>query len=541
MSKLKSYTNKLFLQSFILTLGLLYSCHNNKASQKEHAVFKYNEHKNISSLDPAFAKDNANIWAVNQLFNGLVQMNDSLNVEPCIAKSWDISKDNKTYTFHLRDDVLFHNHQLFGQKQTRTVTAEDFVFSLNRLKSEQTASPGRWVMDQVKHLEALDENTLKIELKSPFPAFLGLLTMKYCSVVPHEIVNASEIDFRKNPIGTGPFQFKLWKENIKLVFRKNKQYFEVDENNLQLPYLEAVAITFIPDKQSEYLEFIQGNIDFISGIEDSYKDDIIDKKGFLKSNYHDKIKMLRTPYLNTEYIAFNMFKLDSLPFSSKLRKAINIGFDRHKMITYLRNGIGIPANGSFIPKGLPGHNYTKQPVYNPLLSKALINEFKEKNINVPIIKLTTTANYLSFCEYIQRELQLNGLNIDIEVIPAAALKDAKANGKLNMFRASWIADYPDAQNYLSLFYSKNFTPFGPNYTFYNNRKFDSLYNCSFRIKNPKERYQIYSKMDSLVSEETPVIPLFYDEVVRFTSLKISGLGINSINLLNLKKVKKDSI
>ena len=209
----------------ILIVILFSNCTNQNKNQTDNNVFRYNEHKNISSLDPAFAKDNANIWAVNQIFNGLVQMNDSLEVKPCIAKSWYISGDQRTYVFNLRDDVYFHKHKLFGNQETRTVTAEDFVFSFNRIRDNSIASPGRWVMDQVSDIKAIDYKTLKIELKSPFPAFLGLLTMKYCSVVPHEIVNASNLDFRKNPIGTGPFKFKLWKENIKLVLRKKQFVF----------------------------------------------------------------------------------------------------------------------------------------------------------------------------------------------------------------------------------------------------------------------------------------------------------------------------
>lgn len=535
-NSLHTYKNYLLL---ILVVILFSNCTNQNKKQTDYNVFRYNEHKNISSLDPAFAKDNANIWAVNQIFNGLVQMNDNLEVKPCIAKSWYISDDHKTYIFNLRDDVYFHKHKLFGNQKTRTVTANDFVFSFNRIKDESTASPGRWVMDQVNDIKAVNSNTLKIELKSPFPAFLGLLTMKYCSVVPHEIVNAPTLDFRKNPIGTGPFKFKLWKENIKLVLRKNYLYFETDENNVKLPYLEAIAITFIPDKQSEYLEFIQGNIDFISGIEDSYKDDIINKNGELNNKYLDRIKMLKTPYLNTEYIAFNLSEENSIANSKALRKAINIGFDRSKMIKYLRNSIGVAANNCFIPKGLPGHDDSQEIIYDPVLSKKLIKGFKdESGILNPKIKLTTTANYLSFCEYIQRELKNNGLNIDIEVIPAAALKEAKANGKLSMFRASWIADYPDAQNYLSLFYSKNFTPFGPNYSFFNNQEFDNLYQQSFGVTGIKKRIKLYQKMDALINTEIPVIPLFYDEVIRFTSIKVKGLGINSINLLSLKSVKK---
>ena len=177
--------------------------------------------------------------------------------------------------------------------------------------------------------------------------------MKYCSVVPKEIVEHYGSDFRSNPIGTGPFKFKRWEENLKLVFRKNSHYFEIDNNGQQLPYLEAVAITFLPDKQSEFLQFAQGNIDFVSGLDASYKDEILTASGQLRALYKPDVNMIRGPYLNTEYLAFFMeTELPELQSDLKLRKAINYGFDRKKMMTYLRNGIGIPANGGFIPKGL---------------------------------------------------------------------------------------------------------------------------------------------------------------------------------------------
>ena len=129
--------------------------------------------------------------------------------------------------------------------------------------------------------------------------------------------------------------------------------------------------------------------------------------------------------------------------------------------------------------------------------------------------------------------------VNIDVIPAATLKDAKANGKLDIFRASWVADYPDAENYLSLYYSKNFAPNGPNYTHYKSDLFDTWYEQAFTETNTSKREQLYTKMDSLVMKEAPVVALFYDEVVRFTRKNVKGLGINPINLLELKRVKKD--
>ncbi|MCX7549132.1 ABC transporter substrate-binding protein [Xanthomarina sp. F1114] len=523
---------------FILFLLFLNCAKNTKETSN---TFRYNEHKNIGSLDPAFAKDNADIWAVNQLFNGLVQMDEELHVQPCISKEWQISEDALTYSFTLRKDVYFHKHALFGEDSTRTVKATDFEYSFNRLLDKQIASPGSWVLNKVDSFRAINDTLFQIKLKQPFPAFLGLLTMKYCSVVPEEIVKHYKSDFRSNPIGTGPFKFKRWEENIKLVFRKNNNYFETDTKGNKLPYLEAVAITFLPDKQSEFLQFAQGNLDYVSGLDASYKDEILTAKGNLRDSYAKDVHMIRGPYLNTEYLAFYMdSKLPEIQ-SSLLRKAVNYGFDREKMMIYLRNGIGIPANGGFIPKGLPGYNEAIGFTYQPKKAKQLIEQFKaESGHNKPEITITTTSNYLSFCEFIQRELQKIGLQVHVDVIPAATLKDAKANGKLDMFRASWVADYPDAENYLSLYYSKNFAPNGPNYTHFKNEQFDLWYEQAFKETNTLEREKLYLRMDSLVMDHTPIVPLFYDEVVRFTRKNVDGLGINPINLLDLKSVKKQS-
>lgn len=516
-----------------------FSCKQKSNTFSNLDVFKYNEHKNIGSLDPAFSKDLADIWATNQLFNGLVQMDDSLHVQPSIAVNWKISDSGKTYTFTLRNDVYFHKHHLFGKDSTRQVIAQDFEFSFNRLKDPKIASPGSWVLNKVESYKALNNSTFQIKLEQPFPAFLGLLTMKYCSVIPKEITEHYGTNFRSNPIGTGPFLFKRWEENVKLVFRRNHNYFEKDNAGNSLPYLEAIAITFLPDKQSEFMQFAQGNIDFVSGLDASYKDEILTADGKLRNQYSETVNMIRGPYLNTEYLAFYMDSEIPEIQSDLIRKAVNYGFDRKKMMTYLRNGIGIPANGGFIPKGLPGYNESIGYIYLPEKAKQLVKQFKtETGNNNPSITITTTSNYLSFCEYIQRELQKTGLQVQVDVIPAATLKDAKANGKLDLFRASWVADYPDAENYLSLYYSKNYAPNGPNYTHFNNKDFDSLFDASFFETNASKREQLYSQMDSLIMQKSPVAVLFYDEVVRFTRKNVKGLGINPTNLLELKKVQK---
>lgn len=526
----------------LLFIGSLILCSCKKPDSKfnDAQVFRYNEHSNILSLDPAFAKDISDIWAVNQLFNSLVQLDDDLNVQPDIAKSWDISDDGKTYIFNLRRDVYFHKDILFGKDSTRIVVATDFEYSFNRLLDANVASPGGWTLQNVASFNAENDSTFVMQLKQPFPPFLGLLSMKYCSVVPREAIDYFGSDFRSNPIGTGPFRHKLWIENTKLVLRKNPIYFEKDEDGNQLPYLEAVAVTFLPDKQSEFLQFIQGNIDFLNSIDPSYKDDILTTDGRLNVRYKSTVNMVKGPFLNTEYLGILMDDESSVLKSKLIRKAINYGFDREKMILYLRNGIGSPAVNGFIPKGLPSFSNLEGYSYQPEKAKKLIEQFTlETGISNPKFSITTNGQYVDLCEYIQRELQNLGLDVQIDVVPPSTLRQSKANGKLSLFRASWVADYPDAENYLSLFYSKNFAPNGPNYTHFFNENFDKLYEESISITDNNMRYQLYKKMDSIIISEAPIIPLYYDEVVRFTRKNIKGLGMSPTNMLSLKRVKKD--
>ena len=161
---------------YLLLVFLMISCENKESKFNISQVFRYNEHSNISSLDPAFAKDQRNIWAVHQLYNGLVQLDDSLRVIPSIAKSWQISEDGKVYTFSLRDDVYFHEHSLFGNDATRLVTATDFKYSFKRLLDKNIVSPGAWVLQNVKSFSAPQDGVFSNRINSSFPSIFRIIS-----------------------------------------------------------------------------------------------------------------------------------------------------------------------------------------------------------------------------------------------------------------------------------------------------------------------------------------------------------------------------
>jgi oligopeptide transport system substrate-binding protein len=534
-----------FVLLFFLPAILLSSCRGCKQKNEDKLnFFRYNQASGLASLDPAFAKDQSGIWVCNQLYNSLVQLDNQLSVKPCIAKSWEISGDGLTYTFHLRTDVKFHDNACFESGKGRTVNAGDVVFSLSRITDRHTASPGAWIfnkdVDTLKPFTALNDSTFQLKLQRPFRPMLGILSMQYCSVIPYEAIKKYGADFRAHAVGTGPFMLRNWKEGTALIMVKNPDYFETDSNGKQLPYIDGIKVTFIDNKKTEFLSFKQKQLDFISGLDGSYIDEVLDENGNLKTDLNDKFNLLKTPYLNTEYFGFLMqgdVAINPL-LNKKIRQAINYGFDRREMIKYLRKGVGRPAESGFTPYGLPSFDSEKVRGYTYDADKArkLLKEAGfENGKGLPEIKLYTNETYKEFALFVSKQLEQLGLNVKIEIDNPSILREWMTQGKVNFFRGSWLADYPDAENYFAVFYSKNGSP--PNYTRFNNSAYDQLYEAALAENDDAKRYELYHQMEKIIIDEAPVVPLFYDEVLRFSQKNIEGLEPNALNLLDIKHIK----
>ncbi|MFN5209172.1 MAG: ABC transporter substrate-binding protein [Bacteroidota bacterium] len=499
--------------------------------QETLKIFRYNEPGGITSLDPAFARTTENIWALNQLFNGLVQLDSNLRVAPCIAYRWEITDSARQYVFHLRQDVFFHDSPCFRDKKRR-VTSADVVYSLNRLKDPKTGSPGAWTMSAVAHqgISAPDDSTLLIRLTKPYYPFLSLLTHPYCSVIPPEAVAFFGSSFRANPVGTGPFMFKAWAENEKLVLRKNPHYFELLMGK-RLPFIDGVAISFIKDRQTAYFEFLRGNFDFMSGIDGSYKDDLLDEKGNLQKRF-SQIRQHRMPYLKTDYLGLLSSGHPALQ-NNYFRKALSAAIDREELIRVLRNGIGEASGGSFVPKPLMDVQMSKREGSVSMDAASLLKLSGVKVSEQMPLVISTTAAYADVCEYIQQQWSALGIPCKVDVLLPSVQSKAIAEGSLMCFRKSWVADYADAENFLSVFYEGNIPPAGPNYTRFNHPEFNRMYR-EYNTSMNAHRGKLAYRMDSLVMAEQPVIPLYTDEAVVFYHARVSGMQFNAMNLLQLK-------
>lgn len=539
--------------AFLIFIFLCFSCSNHKKRTDTRSVFHYNEMNGLSSLDPAGAGNFENIWPVNQLFNGLLQLNDSLSVVPCIARSYQVSEDGLIYTFFLRNDVYFHKDSCFRINGSRKVLASDFVFSFHRLYDSKVSS----ALSLMSHFEtgpsgektgmvALNDSVLELRLKKPFYAFPSLLSMKYFSVIPPEAIAFYGDNFRKHPVGTGPFRFKHWEEGTKLVLLKNEAYFEFDEKGERLPYLDAVSVSFIRDRETAFMELLNEKFDMLSGADAFAINEVLDKEGNLRDLYKTKFFLQKHTFLKTDYIGILVDENSELVKASPLakrqiRQAINYAFDREKLIRFLRNKIGQPAIAGFIPKGAKSYDPTivKGYTYSPDKVKSLLAAAGYPGgKGLPELTLHITDSYKEQAEFIQSQLAENNIPVSISVEKTSLLRQAVNNGQYLLFKKSWYCDYADDENFMSLFYSKNFSPEGVNFFRYKNPRFDSLYEQALHVKEEEVRKTLFHEMDKLIVEDAPCIPLYYDEVIRLVSHKVKGLGINAMNLLNLKTVKK---
>ena len=538
-----SFIIRIFLISSLFISGC--SVNNSNSSNSDKAIFKYNEPGGILWLDPAKMSKYEDFLVSQQLFNGLVSLDDNLNLTPSIAHSWDISKDGKTYTFYLRKDVFFHSSILLDEIATN-VKAEDVAYSFLRIMNPATASPGKYIFDflipSYKGIVVIDDYTLEINLVKPQPSFIYQLCLPYGYVLPSEVVEYYGTDFSQHVIGTGPFFLNKWKKDVKLVLGKNNNYFEKDETGNKLPYLDAVSVTFIQDKNQEYINFKAGKLDMISGLDEDGKDNLLTSKGELNKQHRKLFYLEKTSWLNTDYIGIlvddSINKLLKNPLMSKeLRNAIGYSIDREKLVRFLRNGVGVPANNGFIPKGMPGFDEYKINGYTYDLSRAqnIIRDFPKENIS---ITLSASEQYKTLCEYLQNQIQQLGINVEIDIYTNSALRQRVANFDAVFYRKSWVADFPEPMNYFQLFYGEYFFPEnGTNYYHFKNAKYDSLYLRASSEQNKKLRFSYYKEMQEIIHDYAPVIPLFYAETLRFFHKYVKGISSNSMNMLNLKKVK----
>jgi oligopeptide transport system substrate-binding protein len=535
--------------SFILNLQL--GC-TKKTNEKDNSL-NVALQANVKGLDPIFAADSYSNLVVSHIFEGLLNyeyLKRPYQLKANLAESMPIvSADGLTYTFKIKKGILFQDNSAFANGKGRELVAADFIYSWKRLADPRNTADGFWIFDgkikglnewadlvkagkanedtPIEGFQAPDKYTLIIKLNTPYTQLLSVLAMAYSFVVPKEAVQKYDKDFINNPVGTGPFKLVKWVRNSKITLEKNPSYHDAfyptegetgDEQQgllkdagKKIPLADKLVFTEINEDQPRWQNFMVGNFEFVVIPNDNFSTVIKNNK--LMSDVEAKgFKLSISPGLDCSYIGFNM-KDPLLGKNKLLRKAMAMAFDSNEFIKKFQNGRGVTAQGpippgidSYDPSFINPNQINKIEKAKELLKQAGYPEGK----GLPEILFETTADskVRQHAEFFTQSMAQIGINIKISANSWPQLQDKIKNSQAQMFQVSWAADYPDAQNFFQLFYSKNVSP-GPNDTGFSNPEFDAFYERSLKTTSATERLALYKKMRDLVVEESPWIFKFH--------------------------------
>jgi oligopeptide transport system substrate-binding protein len=574
--------NKLLIVSAvsILVLSSCTSCQNNSNDTKNQGsklsgdvytggILRTNEVEAFKSLMP-IAINEVNSWHIaSQVYEGLVKFDqNTLQVIPALAKDWTVSPDGTEYTFNMRGNAVFHDDPCFPNNKGRVANATDVKYCLERVSSSdpfnnqfdvtlkdrveganenfEASKNGKAI--GLKGVTVVNDTTIRIKLMHPDASFLNILCMPGCYVYPKEAVEKYGKDMRTRCVGTGPFYVETVKEGEVVIMKKNQGYWGHDKNGNQLPYLDGIKWSFIRDKKTEILEFKRGNLDMVYRIPvemfHEFMGDLENAK-----NRHNEFEVISSPALSSHYYGFN---IQANPVFAKkdVRLALNYAIDRQKIADFTIQGEGTAADYGMVPysdifekagydfKSLNGYKYDVEKAQELLKQAGYPGGKGFPELNLEINSGGGDRN-IKVAEVIQNMLKENlGITVNINTVPFAEHIENIQAGKSDFFRYAWVADYPDPETYLTLFYGKH-VPASLNEksyinTFrYKNARFDSMFEAARFEPDPAKRMKMFSQAENIVLADAPFMPIFYDENFRLEQKNVRNLPENLMNFMDM--------
>jgi peptide/nickel transport system substrate-binding protein len=512
----------------------LHSLRDAQGGKKYGGTFRMNETGDLRALDPVLINDATSRHIGENVYDQLLEFNDKLELKPALAKSYTVSEDGLTYTFHLRSDVYFHDDPCFAGGKGRKFTASDAVYCWTRAvdpKTNTLAYPyfqiikgakeyfeSRGSVGTVSGLAAPDDTTFVVTLTTPFSPFIQYVAVSNAFIYPKEVVEKYGKDFAHHGVGTGPFRFVEYKEGRYCILVRNEKYWDKDEHGNALPFLDTLIFSFMQENKAEFLAFKSGQLDRQYRIPNEFFEQVCDENKNLKGEY-TKFQLFRVPAIGTQFYGFNCEK----PGVSNvhLRRAIAFAIDRKKIIKYvLKNQAYLPGEHGLVPPSMPGYPFesVKGFVFDPDSARAELEIAKKELGTIPEITLQLNkggGRNSDVAQAVQAQLKENlGLDIKLSTVEWAQHTANIDEGKVSFFRLGWIADYPDPQNFLNLLYGKNIPKSGPRsikQTRYRNSEFDKLYEAAIREIDHAKAMELWAQADQLSIRDAAQVIIFYDE------------------------------
>lgn len=530
-------------------------------------VFLVNEIETFRSLFPLSVTDVYSYRIANQVYQSLFKFNqETLEVELNLAESYEIDDSKTVYTIKLKKGVNFQDADCFSGGKGRELKAADVKYCFDKVCEFNAQNKMYWLFkdkvvgaqeyfastrnkkplsEGVKGVEVVDDYTIKITLVEPFGAFDQILAHIGTAIYPAEAYDKYGKDMRVNAVGTGPFILDKVKEGSEVILKKNENYWESDEHGNQLPYLDGIKVTFISEKSTELKEFQKGNLDLIWEIP---VDEIPNIIGSLEDAQEGKNKEFILQSENSLSIQYYAFLYTHEVFSDvRVRKAFNMAIDREELVNITLQGEGVPAMNGFVPpmKGYPqekvkGYSLNVDEARKLMTQAGYPNGSGFPNITLNLNSGGKTQELLA--EAMQNELKKN-LNIDIsiKVLPMNQHQNEYESGKAAFWRIGWVADYPDPENFLNLFYSKNLPDDASENSYinsmrYNNPEFDKVFEEAKRESDPVKRMELFAQADQIIMDDAVVMPVYYDDYLRLLNPQVRNMPMNQLELRDFTRV-----
>ena len=468
----------------------------------------------VASMDPILSGTVPDSRAVLLAYEALLEVDYDARpyqLKPGACDLPEVSADHLTYTFRLRDGIRFQDDPCFPDGKGRAATAEDIVYSLGRLSDPANHSSGKWTMDYVKSLRAVDARTVVIELKQPFHVFPWFMAMSYASIVPHEAVEKYGKKFGQHPVGTGPYRLTEWRRNYRMIFMRDAAWHGWAEIGNPAPY-DKIEYVVVGDSSTQWLMFLNREIDFLRGVDRNNWDAVVGKDGKLVPSLAEKgVRLISAPTLSVYYLGINMND-PLLGKNKKLRQALNCAFDSSAWKRFLNDRVE-PADGP-LPPGVDGRLETPFAyAFNIEKAKKLLEEAgfpggidpkTGKRLVIPISIGRPDQGAREEVELLQGFYDRVGIKLEPQLMTWPAFIQALNQGHVTLFMLGWVGDYPDAETFLQLFHSKNVSP-GANHGNYRNPEFDKCYDEAMAAATPEARLAAWTRAQEIVREDCPWI------------------------------------
>jgi len=475
----------------------------NASSPTHGGIVRLGQVGDVKSFDGPIISDNNSIWTMLLIYDQLTRpTTDGLSVEPSLATSWDISTDGKTYTFHLRHGVTFHDGS--------PMTADDVKFSVERavnLKNSQWS----FLFGAFKGMEVVDTYTVRAHLSAPHAPFLSDVALFATSVLPKKLVESMGESFFNHPIGTGPFMFKSWNRGSQLVFARNPHHFRGPR-----PYVDEFHNIVVPDANTRVLQVQNGELDIALFVPPA-------AAGGLAGN--PAVTLHTDQFFDSHFITIQTTAKPYLG-DKLVRQAMNHAIDKDAIVKYFLFGHG-EASGQALPQ-MFGYTASIQPyAYDLNLAKSLLKKSSFPNgfSTVLLVDASTAVVDKQIAEYVQQQLGKIGIKVSIVVQPDAVNLAATQSPHYEMNVGYMTSDIVDPDELVSFAMAGTVGGTNSIWTYYNNPTVNNLAVRAAGILDRNQRQKLYDQANQTFHDDAPMIFLYRTPSLSLTSSKLQGFKV----------------